>query len=108
MRNVVYAIGAEEEFGYACAKLGLAYYKNGDYQEALEWYEKALPIYEKTHGADHPKTANVYNNIGCVHFNQGHYTDAMLWFLKAYKIRLNKFGEEHRLTQETKCSIRRT
>ena len=39
------------------------YFKQGDYPKSLEWYQKALAIFEKVLGKEHPHTAITYNNI---------------------------------------------
>jgi hypothetical protein len=35
----------------------------GDYPKALEWYNKALVIFENKLGKEHPYTASVYEAI---------------------------------------------
>jgi tetratricopeptide (TPR) repeat protein len=54
----------------------------GDYDKALEWYQKCLDIELKTLGAEHPSVANSYNNIGLVYANKGDHDKAREWFQK--------------------------
>ena len=39
----------------------------GEYDKALEHYQKALAIQLKKLGPEHPSVATSYNNIGAVH-----------------------------------------
>lgn len=43
--------------------IGLAYYRKGDYPKALEYYQKALTIWEETLGPDHQNTQMVKDKI---------------------------------------------
>ena len=49
----------------------------GDYQQALEYYRKALAIRERVLGTDHPSTATTYNNIAGVYSDLGDYQQAL-------------------------------
>ncbi len=39
------------------------YYAQGEYEKALEWYDRALKIYEKVFGKQHPHTIKIVNNM---------------------------------------------
>lgn len=39
--------------------IGFLYWKQGDYEKALEYYTKALEIYSSILGEDHPITVKV-------------------------------------------------
>ena len=56
--------------------LGLVY-STTDANKALDHYEKALEIYEKIHGKDHPKVAIANTNIGFVYRTLELYGDAV-------------------------------
>ena len=43
--------------------IGVVYYHKGDYESALDYFQKALAIREKVLGVDHPRTIYVRNNI---------------------------------------------
>jgi len=55
--------------------LGLVYVLF-DHDKALDYYEKALVIYEKIHGKDHPKVATARTNIGFAYQRAELYGDA--------------------------------
>jgi len=54
------------------------YSNQGEYSKALEWYEKALAIYEKVLGKEHPNTVSTYNSIALVYHYQGEYSKGNL------------------------------
>ena len=70
----------------------------GDYDKALEFYQKALAIFEKVLGSEHPSTATTYNNIAFVHYNKGDYDKALEYFQKALTIREKMLVAEHPFT----------
>jgi tetratricopeptide (TPR) repeat protein len=43
--------------------IGVVCKNKGDYDKALEWYQKCLDIELKTLGAEHPDVATSYHNI---------------------------------------------
>jgi CHAT domain-containing protein/Tfp pilus assembly protein PilF len=62
--------------------LGLVYSIN-DANKALDYYEKALEIYERIHGKNHPKTAIANTNIGFAYRTLELYGDAVTNFESA-------------------------
>ncbi|CAF1431081.1 unnamed protein product [Adineta steineri] len=66
----------------------LATVKNhqGNYEQAIEYYEKALEIQEKTLPANHSDLATSYNNIGNVYEKMGEYSKTLLFYEKALGI----------------------
>lgn len=75
--------------------IGLIYYYQGKYAEALENHGRALDIYKKVAGEDHPEVATSYSNMGIVYFELGEYDKSMECYDKALIIRKKVFGEEH-------------
>jgi len=75
--------------------IGLAYHSKGDYDRALEYYEKALNIGKKIYGEEHPNIATNYNNIGLAYYNKGDYDRALEYYKKALNIYKKIYGEEH-------------
>ncbi|CAF1386644.1 unnamed protein product [Adineta ricciae] len=75
----------------------LGYLKDdqGDYKMAIEYYEKALEIEEKTLPSNHPDLATSYNNIGLVYDNMGEYSKALSFFEKALEIREKALPSNH-------------
>ncbi len=65
--------------------LGLVY-SSANVDKALAYYEKALSIYEKMHGKDHPKIAIASNNIGAMYRQLELYGDAVNNFETALTI----------------------
>jgi len=65
--------------------LGLVYTQL-DPDKALNYYEKALAIYGKLHGQDHPKLAITNTNLGVVYRSEKLYGDAVVYFESAQKI----------------------
>ena len=87
------------------SKIGKGLRSQGDYPKALEWYYKALAIYEKVLGAEHPDTATTYNNIALVYHAQGDYPKALEWYFKALAIFEKALGAEHPDTATTYNNI---
>ena len=77
------------------------YHTQGNYEKALEYYEKALVIQEKVLGKEHPNTAATYNNIAVVYKKQGNYEKALEYYEKALVIKEKVLGEEHPSTATT-------
>lgn len=75
--------------------IGWVYKYQGDYDKALEYYFKALEIWEKVFGTEHPNMASSYNNIGMVYYNQGDYYKALEHLFKALAIWETVLGTEH-------------
>jgi tetratricopeptide (TPR) repeat protein len=67
----------------------------GKYAEAIEFYEKALEIEQKTLPANHPNLATSYNNIGAVYKNMGEYSKALSYYEKALEIRQKTLPANH-------------
>ena len=63
--------GEEENTAMTYGNMALVYDDQGEYEKALEWYEKGLEIKLKTLGPDHPSTATTYNNMAVVYNKQG-------------------------------------
>ncbi len=61
--------------------IGGAYFRTGQYQAALSYYQQILPIYDR--GVLH---AQVLNNMGVVHINMGNYAQALAAYHTALDI----------------------
>ena len=82
-----------KETANAYHNIGIIHHNIGDYENALEFYLKALKITEEF-GVEYPDDvvnkkgmADSYNKIGVVHFNKGDYDKALEFYLKSLKIR---------------------
>jgi len=89
------AIRLDPDYGAAYNSIGMAYNSKGEYDRAIEYYQKSLKIYLKKLGPEHPNVAALYNNIGSAYNSKGEYDREMEYFQKALKITLEKLGPEH-------------
>jgi tetratricopeptide (TPR) repeat protein len=76
-------------------KIGTANYSIGDYDRAIEYFEKALKIGISVYGEQNADVAVRYNNIGMVYKSRGDYDRAIEFYDKALKIVLAVYGEHH-------------
>ena len=90
----IYA-ASDSDRGFAYALLGQAYHSKKEYDKAIEYHEKSLPIRRKVHGVKSSQVATTYVNIGSIHDAKGEGDKAIEYFEKALAIRLNTFGPEH-------------
>ncbi len=74
--------------------IGRSYYAQGNYDNALEYYEKALAISEEASGPEHESIAPVYSNIAMVHKEEGNYEKALEYNYKALAIFEKELGNE--------------
>ncbi|MDR0307616.1 MAG: tetratricopeptide repeat protein [Chitinispirillales bacterium] len=81
--------------------IGLVYYHQKDYTKSLEWYMKAVEMFDK----EHPNIAAMYNNIALVYNSQNNYAEALKWHKKALEIHEKVFGKEHLNTASTYNNI---
>jgi tetratricopeptide (TPR) repeat protein len=81
------------------------YYILGEYDKAIEYYEKSLKIQLVTLGENHPSTATTYNNIGSAWKSKGEYDKAIEYYEKSLKIQLATLGENHPDTATTYNNI---
>ena len=89
------AILLDQSYGSAYNNLGLAYDSKGDYDKAIEYYQKALKINLKKPGPEHPDVARNYNNMGEAYREKGDYDKAIEYYQKSLKINLKKLEPEH-------------
>jgi len=72
------------DVAYLCNEIGLVYSNLGDRQQALSYYERALPIMEEM--GDRSELARTLNNIGRVHHNLGDRQQALSYYESAMLI----------------------
>ena len=70
-------------------------YQKGRYAEAIPYAEKALIIFEKTVGAEHPDTATSLNNLAELYRTMGAYEKAAPLYKRSLEIREKTVGPEH-------------
>ncbi|OFX46497.1 MAG: hypothetical protein A2046_15505 [Bacteroidetes bacterium GWA2_30_7] len=74
--------------------IGIIHKEQGNYAQAIEYYQKALKIGEGFNGSSDIATVTIgkklmskcYSYIGIVHFLQGSYDNAIEYFIKSLKI----------------------
>ncbi|CAF0988989.1 unnamed protein product [Adineta steineri] len=76
-------------------QLGMIKRNQGEYQEALAYYEKSLAINQKTLPSNHLKLGNSYNEIGLVYRNMGDYPKALSYYEKDLAIQEQSLPSNH-------------
>ncbi|CAF1321102.1 unnamed protein product [Adineta steineri] len=67
-------------------QLGYVKHRQGNYEQAIDYYSKTCEIFEKNLPANHPSFANVYNNVGSVYDNMGEYSKALSFYEKTRQL----------------------
>ena len=75
--------------------MACTYESMGDYQQAKEYYERALSIQLNKLGSDHVDVASTYHNMGTLHKDLGDHQQAKEYYERALSIQLNKLGPDH-------------
>jgi Flp pilus assembly protein TadD/regulator of replication initiation timing len=70
-------------------------YQQGKYNEAIPLAEKALAIFKKVLGDNHPDTATSLNNLAALYQSQGRYSEAEPLYQQALAIRKKQLGDNH-------------
>ncbi|CAF0957808.1 unnamed protein product [Adineta steineri] len=76
-------------------QLGLIKTAQGQYQEAITFYEKSLTIRQTTLSPNHPDWASSSNSIGLVHANMSDYPKALSYYEKALEIQQQSLAPNH-------------
>ena len=76
-------------------QLGRAKNHQGEYKEAIMFYEKSIEIEQRMHPVDHRNLANCYNNIGSSYSETSEYEKALQYFEKALLIKQQLHGPIH-------------
>lgn len=78
---------------------GSIYQNDGNFEQALLFYQRALAIYNKMHGRlPHASIAQCHNNIGVIYFLQGHINEASVSHSKALA-QYKSLGTHYRVAQ---------
>jgi tetratricopeptide (TPR) repeat protein len=86
----------EEELASVYNNIGITIADTlGDYPQALEYFRKALAVWEEALGTKHPNTASSYSNIGFIYEKMGDYPKALEYSLKALAIQEEALGTKH-------------
>ena len=79
----------------SCNNLGTVNRKLGDFQQAKDYYARALDIRLKQLGPDHLGVGKIYVNIGDAHNEEGHGWQAKRNYDRALAIYVRSLGPEH-------------
>jgi tetratricopeptide (TPR) repeat protein len=71
------------------------YDSQGKYESAEPLYQRALDIWERQLGADHPSTATSLNNLAALYHSQGKYESAEPLYQRALDIYERQLGADH-------------
>jgi tetratricopeptide (TPR) repeat protein len=69
--------------------------EQGEYEEAITFYDKAIEICKKTLPPNHLNFADAYNNIGMVYHKMGDYPKALSSYEKALEIKQQSLLPNH-------------
>ncbi|MDE7228825.1 MAG: CHAT domain-containing protein [Treponemataceae bacterium] len=84
---VVYSLFAQTaDEASAFFEAGNNYFGAGDYDSAISYYTKAVPLYEKVYGLHHLCTADNYFLLGVSYSQMRDYQTAVSWLEKAFAI----------------------
>lgn len=89
---LLFAQTADE--AYALYKTGNDYFNTKNYDSAITYYTKAVPVYEKVYGTKHLYTADVYFFLGLSYSRMRNYQDAVLWLEKSFVIYNSPQGDK--------------
>ncbi|CAF1133141.1 unnamed protein product [Adineta steineri] len=76
-------------------QLGRIKNRQGEYSEALTYFEKALEIKQQLLPSNHPTMAHFYHNIGLVYDGMGDYPKALTYYEKAIAIQQQSLPSRH-------------
>ena len=85
----------EREQACVYHELGRVKYNQGDYPEAIIFYEKALENFRKILPSIHLNFANCYNDMGLVYYTQGNYSKALSSYEKTLEIQQRILPPNH-------------
>jgi CHAT domain-containing protein/Tfp pilus assembly protein PilF len=79
----------------------LELYQQGKYNEAIPLAKKALAIFKKILGDNHPNTATSLNNLAGLYESQGKYSEAETLYQQALAIIKAQLGDNHPVTAKS-------
>ncbi len=88
-------------YSYLYHNLARVYSSQGDYDKALEYYEKSRELKEEVLGKWNRSTAVTYNDLAGVYNDRGDYDKALLYYGEALAIKEEVLGKWHRSTAVT-------
>ena len=80
-RKLAESVGFDEGVAYALKNIGIAYYNQDKYVDALNYWKQSLAIFQKI--KDEVGESSILNGIGAIFFNQKDLTNALEYYLKS-------------------------
>ena len=75
--------------------LGGLYWSTGDYDQALQCFQKTLKLSEDILGPSHPDVSKILNNLGVVYYNKGEHEQVLRYLQRSLKIMTDALGHHH-------------
>ena len=100
-------LGNHPDVASALCNVGIAHHKVGHYDQAIEYFKKALKMYTALHkGENHKDVATALIDVGMAHEALKKFTQSLEYFKKALKIYTTLYrGENHKDVAVTLHSI---
>ena len=76
-------------------RLATAKQNQGEYKEAVEYFEKSIQIDERTFDKNDPNLSASYNNIASVYNRRGEYSKALEYYEKSIEIKKIALPKDH-------------
>ena len=96
---------SDQDFARFLRKVGLLFWKQGFYENALEQQSRALDIQKRVLGDMHAQTAQTYNDIGMTYSNLSRPVEATKHCKRALEIRREILGEIHKDTAASYSTV---
>jgi tetratricopeptide (TPR) repeat protein/tRNA A-37 threonylcarbamoyl transferase component Bud32 len=89
-------VGEEsEEHAQALDSIGSVLFRQGKFEEALPYYERALEIHIKRHGETNDSVASDLNNVAAVNHYLGRREEAQVMMARAVEVAESNHGPSH-------------
>ncbi|MGC4119810.1 MAG: tetratricopeptide repeat protein [Myxococcales bacterium] len=85
----------QREIGAACLELGTQLRHLGKYAEAATYLQRALDLWQRENGSDHPLVALAHQHFGGLCWTEDRYAEAGEHYAQALRILEQAYGPEH-------------
>ena len=85
----------EDEKAYLLYNLGRVKHHQGNYTQAIAFYEKSIETGQRILHPDHPDLATTYSNMGLAYRRTGEYSKALSYYTKDLDIKLRTLNSNH-------------
>ena len=93
--NIRQKVEEKDRLGRTYQELGIVHNLQGDYDNARNFHQVALPLLTEAYGSEHRHTARSYFNLATLHRKLGQYVPAHEALAEARRIYTSLYGEEH-------------